>query len=282
VTLDPDAFERIRKLVYQRTAIVLAEGKEYLVESRLAPVARAHGCADVTELCRLLDRKRESLANEVVEAMTTNETSFFRDHHPFEALKHTVLPDLIKKRASTRKLRIWCAACSTGQEPYSLAMLIDEHFPQLATWKVSILGTDVSKAVLARARTGRYRQIEVNRGLGANTLLRYFLRDGLEWEIRTDLRRMVQFESLNLIGPWPRTEKFDIVFLRNVLIYFDHATKISILTKIRDLIADDGYMVLGGSETTPNEITSFERVPIARAGIYRMLRQRPSQSSHAR
>jgi chemotaxis protein methyltransferase CheR len=282
VTLDPEAFERIRKLVYHRTAIVIDDGKEYLVESRLAPIARAHDCEDVSALCRLLDRRHEQLVCEVVEAMTTNETSFFRDHHPFEALKRTVLPDLMAKRAVTRSIRIWCAACSTGQEPYSLAMLIDEHFPELHTWRVSIIGTDISKAVLARARAGRYRQIEVNRGLGAGTLVRYFVQDGLEWEIGPHIKRLVRFEEHNLITPWPRKEKFDLVFLRNVLIYFDQPTKLSILNKMRAQVADDGFLVLGGSETPPNEITSFERVPIARAGIYRATGRRPSGGSHAR
>jgi chemotaxis protein methyltransferase CheR len=281
VTLDPLTFERVRKLVHQRTAIVLDPGKEYLVESRLTPIARAHGFASIDELCRQLDRNGPLLA-EVVEAMTTNETSFFRDHHPFEALRRQVLPELLQRRAKDRTLRVWCAACSTGQEPYSLAILLDDQFPQLSTWNVSIYATDVSKAVLARAKSGRYRQIEVNRGLTASMLVKYFRRDGLEWEIRPDLRRRVQFAEMNLIERWPAMEKFDLIFLRNVLIYFDQETKVAILRNMHAQVANDGYLVLGGSETPPAGITSFERVPIARAGIYKRAAERASQSSHAR
>ena len=281
MTLNPLTFERVRKLVHQRTAIVLDPGKEYLVESRLTPIARAHGFASIDELCRQLDRNGPLLA-EVVEAMTTNETSFFRDHHPFEALRRQVLPELLQRRAKERTLRIWCAACSTGQEPYSLAMLLDDQFPQLSTWNVSIYATDVSKAVLARAKTGRYRQIEVNRGLTAPMLVKYFRRDGLEWEIRPDLRRRVQFAEMNLIEKWPPMEKFDLIFLRNVLIYFDLETKLAILRNMHAQVANDGYLVLGGSETTPPGVNSFERVPIARAGIYKRAAKRASQSSHAR
>lgn len=269
MTLGPAAFEQVRKLVYARAAIVLDPGKEYLVETRLAPIARARGFRDVDELCMRLEQRDAALIDEVVEAMTTNETSFFRDHHPFEALRRTVLPELIAQRQQTRTLRVWCAACSTGQEPYSLAMLIDEHFPSLTTWNVSIRATDIARSVLDRARTGRYRQIEVNRGLSARALVRYFFRDGLEWEIRPEIRRRVTFEEMNLIGAWPRSEPFDLIFLRNVLIYFDQPTKLSLLNKAREVLRGDGYLLLGGSETTPYDLRSFERVEIARAGLYR-------------
>lgn len=278
MTIDRDAFERIRKLVHERTAIVIDPGKEYLVESRLAPIAKAHGFGSVDELCRGLDRRPGALLSEVVEAMTTNETSFFRDHHPFEALKRTILPEIIQQRTQQRALRVWCAACSTGQEPYSLCMLLDEFFPQLSGWRVQIYATDVSRAVLARAKLGRYRQIEVNRGLSASQLLRYFVRDGLEWEIRPQIRHRVHFDELNLIGTWPAMDKFDLIFLRNVLIYFEQETKAAILGRIRKQMANDGFLVLGGSETLP-AITEFERIPIPRAGIYRANPMRPSQSN---
>jgi chemotaxis protein methyltransferase CheR len=269
VTLGAAAFEQVRKLIYARAAIVLDPGKEYLVESRLAPIARARGCRDVDELCAKLEQRDPALIDEVVEAMTTNETSFFRDHHPFEALRRTVLPELIEHRQQTRSLRVWCAACSTGQEPYSLAMLLDEHFPALSTWDVTIRATDIARSVLDRARSGRYRQIEVNRGLSARALVRYFSRDGLEWEIRPEIRRRVQFEEMNLITAWPRTEPFDLIFLRNVLIYFDQPTKLSLLQRARDVLRSDGYLLLGGSETTPYELRTLARVEIARAGLYR-------------
>jgi len=272
VTLEAAAFELVRKLVYARAAIVLDPGKEYLVESRLASIARTRGFRDVNELCLRLERREAGLIEEVVEAMTTNETSFFRDHHPFEALRRTVLPELIGRRQQARTLRIWCAACSTGQEPYSVAMLLDEHFPALDSWNVCIRATDIARSVLDRARSGRYRQIEVNRGLSASALVRYFIRDGLEWEIRPEIRRRVRFEHMNLIGGWPASERFDLIFMRNVLIYFDQSTKLAILCKVRELLSHDGYLALGGSETTPYELRAFERVEIARAGLYRAAR----------
>ena len=269
MTLDAVAFERIRKLVYERAAIVLETGKEYLVESRLASMARYHGYTDVNALVKCLDSRQPSLANEVVEAMTTNETSFFRDHHPFEAIKRIVLPELVEKRAKTHSLRIWCAACSTGQEPYSIAMMLDQYFPLLASWKVSILATDISKAVLARAASGRYRQVEIDRGLSEIARSRYFRQDKLEWEIRPELRKLVRFEELNLAGRWPAMAAFDLVFLRNVLIYFDQPAKLSVLAKMRGQVHDDGYLILGGSETMPVGVNAFQRLPVQRAGIYR-------------
>lgn len=269
MTLDPSVFERIRKLVYERTAIVLDAGKEYLVESRLGPIARVHGYEGVNELCRALDLSASGLIAEVVEAMTTNETSFFRDHHPFEALRQDVLPTLMNARASSRKLRIWCAACSTGQEPYSLAILLAEHFPQCTSWDIRIDATDVSKAVLARAKAGRYRQLDVNRGLSAGLLVKYFHRDGLEWEVKNELKRVVRFSEMNLIGRWPAQERYDLILLRNVLIYFDQQTKITILHKMEGQLVSDGYLLLGGSELMPSEVGAFERLPIPRAGIYR-------------
>lgn len=269
MSMDPRAFSRIRKLVYDRTAVVLDETKEYLVESRLGSIASEHGYASVDELCLALSEQRPTLLAEVVEAMTTNETSFFRDHHPFEALRRTIIPDLLEKRGRERTLRIWCAACSTGQEPYSVAMLIDEHFPQLTSWSLRIFATDVSKAVVARAKEGRFRQIEINRGLGANMLVKYFTRDGLDWELRPSIKRMVTFTEQNLVGHWPTMESYDLILLRNVLIYFDLQTKLTILRRVRQQLRGDGFLMLGGSETTPSEVTYFERLPIPRAGLYR-------------
>jgi chemotaxis protein methyltransferase CheR len=281
VSLDAAAFERVRKLVYERTAIVLDEGKEYLVESRLSAIAYSHGYRDVNALCRDLEPRRGALLAEVVEAMTTNETSFFRDHHPFEALRTVVIPELIAKRKHVRKLRVWCAACSSGQEPYSTALLIDQEFPELASWNVTIYATDVARNMVARAASGRYRQVEINRGLSAPMLVKYFAREGLEWELAAHIRRRVVFAELNLISDWPSMETFDLVLLRNVLIYFDQPTKQAVLERVRRQVADDGYLMLGGSETMPNEVRSFERVPIARAGLFRT--RRPSQeAAHAR
>lgn len=277
MSLKPTSFALVRKLVHERAAIVLEDGKEYLVEGRLTPLAEAHGFDSVDELCLKL-RADTALASEVVEAMTTNETSFFRDQHPFDALRSEILPQLLQRRAGNRTLRIWCAACSTGQEPYSLAMTLHEHFPQHAGWDLRIDATDVSRAVLARAKLGRYSQVEVKRGLSAALLSKYFVQGGISWEIRPEIKRLVRFSELNLIGPWAALETYDVVFLRNVLIYFDAATKLSLLARVRQQIAQDGYLVLGGSESPPQSFTAFARLPIARAGIYRLAKGRASVS----
>lgn len=278
MTLKPTTFARIRKLIYERAALVLEDGKEYLVESRLSPIAREHGFETIDALCEALPARRE-LTAQVVDAMTTNETSFFRDQHPFEAVREHVMPQLIAARSRRRSLRIWCAACSTGQEPYSIAMLLEEHFPQLAGWDVRIEATDLSQSVIARARQGRYSQLEVSRGLPPHLLAKYFYKECTEWEVRPELKRYVRFSELNLIAPWSAMDTFDIVFLRNVLIYFDLQTKLGILAKVHRQSARDGYLVLGGSESTPHEFTSFVRLPIARAGIYKVKSLRPSIAS---
>jgi chemotaxis protein methyltransferase CheR len=278
VSLSRESFVRVQKLVLEQTAIVLDESKEYLVESRLAPLARAHGFADVEALCGKLP-SRSDLRAAVVDAMTTNETSFFRDQHPFEALRTQVLPELIAQRERPRKLRIWCAACSTGQEPYSVAMLLEELGPKLAGWDITIDATDVSRSVIARAKAGRYSQLEVDRGLNQTLLARHFYRDKNEWEVRPELKRRVNFSELNLVGQWPRMQRYDIIFLRNVLIYFDAQTKRTILERVQQCAVQDGFLVLGGSETLPHGFTSYERLPITRAGIYRVRALRPSAVS---
>jgi chemotaxis protein methyltransferase CheR len=270
-------FARVQKLVYEQTAIVLENGKEYLVESRLAPLARAHGFATVDDLCQTL-AARSDLVAQVVDAMTTKETSFFRDHHPFDAIRQHILPTLIARRARERSLRIWCAACSSGQEPYSMAMLIVDEFPELAGWNVRIDATDVSRSVIARAKLGRYTQVEVNRGLAPELLAKYFYPQGTDWQIRPEISRLVRFGELNLIAALPPSDLYDLIFLRNVLIYFDLQTKLSVLAKVRQRSAQDGYLVLGGAESTPREMRAFERLPIARAGIYRVKTLRPSLS----
>ncbi len=279
--MDVTTFERVRSLVKERSAIVIDAGKEYLVESRLAPVAKARGFASIDAMCRSLTTQHEDLIEEVVEAMTTNETSFFRDHHPFEVLRETILPSLISSRQQQRSLRVWCAASSTGQEPFSVAMIIREHFPQLAGWDVRILATDLSRAVLDRAKTGRFRQVEVNRGLSAPLLLKYFRRDGLDFELAPELRKMVEFEEFNLIKPWRAMARFDLLFMRNVLIYFDPVSKRSILERARDQLADDGYLFLGGSESMPADVLGFERLPLARSGCYRVEKSAKQERRHA-
>ncbi|HXE57028.1 MAG TPA: protein-glutamate O-methyltransferase CheR [Gemmatimonadales bacterium] len=271
MTLTAADFDFVRTLVRQHAAIVIDPGKEYLVESRLAPLAREHGYGSLSALlAELRERPAANLHRRVVEAMTTNETSFFRDPPSFEALRDVVLPELIARRGAERRLRIWCGAASSGQEPYSVAILLREHFPILAGWQVQILATDIARDVLDRARRGRYSQLEVNRGLPAPLLLKYFTKVGIEWEIAEPIRRMVGFGELNLVEPWPALPEFDLVLLRNVLIYFDVPTKQRVLANVRRVLRRDGTLLLGGAETTLGLDEAFERVPLGRSLGYRL------------
>jgi chemotaxis protein methyltransferase CheR len=271
MALSAPEFNYIRRLVLEQSAIVLEEDKGYLVESRLLPLAHREGFASLSLFVeRLQSAPFHALHQRAVEAMTTNETSFFRDFHPFEALKKSVLPELVEKRGQERKLNIWCAACSTGQEPYTIAMLLREYFPNLASWNIGILATDLSSEMLARARQGRYSQLEVNRGLPASFLVKYFQKQGCEWQLRDDLRRMVQFQVINLAAAWPPVPLMDIVMMRNVLIYFGMDTKREILGKARRILRPDGYFFLGAAETTFNLDESFERLQVERATCYQV------------
>jgi chemotaxis protein methyltransferase CheR len=264
-------FDFIRTMVREQAAIVLETGKEYLVEARIGPLATREGLGSLHDLVELLRKgPADGLRKKVVDAMTTNETFFFRDVEPFEVMKKHIVPELMAARVGTRKLNLWCGASSTGQEPYSVAMMLWETFPQLATWEIGYLATDISLDVVEKARAGRYSQIEVNRGLPVTYLLKYFQKQGLEWEIKESIRRMVTFQEMNLIKPWPAMPSQDIVMLRNVLIYFDVETKRNILRKVRELLRPDGYLFLGGAETTLNLDEQFERVPFDRAGCYRL------------
>ena len=244
----PNDFDFVRELVRREAAIVVDETKSYLIESRLTPLARRAGVETIAGLVREVKRGSTDLRRQIIEAMTTNETSFFRDVHPFEALATTVFPALAKARAAQRKLRIWSAACSTGQESYSIAMSVRTRAPQLAGFDVMIHGTDISEAVLAQAREGRYAQLEMNRGLPASMVSQHFERDGVAWRVKPDLRAMTEFKQLNLITPWRFAERFDIIFIRNVLIYFDLPTKQALLERALSALAPDGYLFLGSSE----------------------------------
>ena len=264
-------FHYIKNLIYQQAAIDLEPGKAYLVESRLQPIARREGFASLSDMiAKLRAQPANGLNWLVVEAMTTNETYFFRDVHPFELLKTKVLPELIKRRAAQRQINIWCAAASSGQEPYSIMMLLREHFPELSTWKINFTATDISNQMLNRCREGFYSQLEVNRGLPATLLVKYFEKISTEWKIRDDLRRAIDFRQLNLAQPWPALATMDIVFIRNVLIYFDVATKKPILARVRRLMSPDGYMFLGGAETTLNLDESFKRVQVNNSAYYQL------------
>lgn len=265
-------FDYIRHIVRQRSSIVLESTKEYLAEARLLPLARQEGMASLGELVSRLRTEPQSgaLHKQVVEAMTTNETSFFRDIHPFNALKDVILPELTETRKAFRTLRIWSAACSTGQEAYSISMLLRESFPELASWTIEVWATDLASHVLERARAARFGQHEVNRGLPIKMLMKYFEKDGTEWAAKDDLKNMVTFAQLNLAERWPARPPFDIIFLRNVLIYFDQDTKKAILDQVQTVLRPDGYLFLGAAETTLNLNESFERVKLDQASCYRL------------
>jgi len=259
----------LRELILTRSAIVLEPEKDYLIHSRLEPVAKEAGLKSVEELAQALRTTPSGpLHEKVVEAMTTNETSFFRDVHPFEAFRDSVMPDILNKRADTRTLSIWCGASSSGQEPYTVAMILREHFPQLATWDVKFVATDISTQMLGKCREGKYSQLEVNRGMPAQLLMKYFEKKGMSWRANEELRNMVEFRQLNLAGAWPAMPKVDIVWLRNVLIYFDVEMKKEILQKIRHLMQPDGYLFLGGAETTMNLDDQFKRLNFNATSCY--------------
>ncbi|WP_414662246.1 CheR family methyltransferase [Horticoccus sp. 23ND18S-11] len=266
----PD-FDFVSSLAYSQAAIILEPGKEYLVEARLTPLAQREGFTDLSAFIAAMrkDRSPGPLQAKAVDALTTNETYFFRDFHPFDAMRRALVPELIEKRADSRKLTIWCAACSTGQEPYSIAMLLREHFPQLASWQIEIIATDFSPTVLVQAQAGRYNQIEVNRGLPAPFLIKYFTQQNGAWVIKPEIRQMVQFKALNLVQPWPILPPCDFVFIRNVMIYFNVETKRAILKKLRLCLRPHGSLFLGSSETTLNLDPHWAPVTQGATVVYR-------------
>ncbi len=274
MTLAQEDFSYISQLVRQHSAIVLDKGKEYLVESRLAPLAAREG-GDFRRLVSRLQQDRSGkLATEVVDAMTTNETLFFRDGHPFEALRHHVLPQLLALRAPQRRLSIWCGASSSGQEPYSIAMVLREELDKHPGWEASLLATDINEEMLARTSAGTYSQLEVNRGLPIAMLMKHFDKQGTQWQVKEPLRRMVRTRPLNLAAPFPALGPFDVVFLRNVLIYFDADVKRAVLARVRQVLRPDGYLFLGGSETTLTIDDSWERVTLGPSTAYRTRSER--------
>lgn len=280
MSLDATDFTLITKIVHERSGIALEAGKEYLVEARLTTLARQEGVASVAAIAQQLRAKPNGpLVQKVVEAMTTNETLWFRDVRPFDALRTEVLPKVIEARKTQRKLTVWSAASSTGQEAYSIAILLRENFPELANWQVKIVGSDIDTEVLARARQGRYSQLEVNRGLQASLLVKYFERDGMHWKVNQALRSMVEFQELNLVAPtWSGLPRADIVFLRNVMIYFDVPTRRQILKRLAAAMAPDGYLFLGAGETTLDIDGAWERVDLGRAHCFRMVARSASSA----
>jgi chemotaxis protein methyltransferase CheR len=264
----PQDYEYLRKLLKERSGLDLSADKQYLVESRLVPLARKANLAGIPELVQKMKTGAEALTTEVVEAMTTNETFFFRDKIPFDHLKEAVLPALAQARAARRSLRIWCAASSTGQEPYSIAMCLKEASHLFAGWRTEIVATDLSQEVLEKSRAGIYSQFEVQRGLPIQMLVKYFTQNGELWQLKSEIRGMVQHRQLNLLQDFSHLGTFDIIFCRNVLIYFDQDTKAKIFERIARMLEPDGVMALGAAESVVGITNAFKPYP-ERRGLYR-------------
>jgi chemotaxis protein methyltransferase CheR len=246
----PNDYDYLRSLLKQRSGLILAPDKQYLVESRLLPLVRKAGADSIGGLLlKMQEPGAEALIADAVDAMTTNETFFFRDKIPFEQFRSVIMPALLKARSAQRSIRIWCAACSTGQEPYSLAIALKEMGAALAGWRFDIIATDIATPVIDRARDGVYNQFEVQRGLPIGLLLKYFEKNGDNWQVVPEIRSMVKFRQLNLLRDFSALGIFDLVFCRNVLIYFDHETKVDVLRRIALTMEADGFLVLGAAET---------------------------------
>ena len=267
----PDLFAFVAKMLKDRSGLIVTADKAYLLESRLTPIARKRGLKSLEDLLAALPSGGEDLQREVTEAMTTNESFFFRDIKPFDQFKSLVLPKLIEGRASRRSFRIWSAACSSGQEAYSLAMIIKEEGAKLAGWKIEIVGTDISHEMLEKARAGVYSQFEVQRGLPVQMMVKYFKKNNESWQIDPAIRSMVQYREFNLLHDLKSLGQFDVVFCRNVLIYFDQPTKGKVLDGISRIMPDDGLLYLGGAETVLGISDRFKPVPEQR-GIYAISR----------
>jgi chemotaxis protein methyltransferase CheR len=269
-------YDFLRKLLKERSGLDLSADKQYLVESRLIPLARRAGLPGLAELVQKMKSGAEVLTADVVEAMTTNETFFFRDKIPYDHLRDTILPTLLQTRTNRRTLRIWSAACSSGQEPYSIAMCLKEKAQQLAGWRIEIVATDLSQEVLEKSKSGIYSQFEVQRGLPVQLLVKYFTQIGELWQISPDIRSMVQHRQLNLLQDFSHLGKFDVIFCRNVLIYFDQDTKSGIFERIAKSLEPDGMLVLGAAETVVGISDAFRPYP-DRRGLYQ---PNPDRATH--
>lgn len=266
--MTPQDYDYLRRRLKERSGLVLSADKEYLVESRLLPVARKAGLTGLAELVHVvMSGHNEALMTAVVEAMTTNESFFFRDKIPFDNFRAVIMPALIAARRKTRAIRIWCAAASCGQEPYSLAMCLKEMEREIAGWRIELLATDLSNEVLEKARQGIYSQFEVQRGLPIQLLIRHFTQTGELWQLAPSIRAMVKYRQLNLLSDFFHLGTFDLIFCRNVLIYFDQETKSDVLGRLARIVASDGYLVLGAAETVVGLTDSFKIVPDKR-GLY--------------
>jgi chemotaxis protein methyltransferase CheR len=264
----PPDYEYLRKLLKDRSGLDLSADKQYLIESRLLPLARKSGLAGISELVQKMKGGSAPIVAQVVEAMTTNETFFFRDKVPFDHFRDSIVPEILQARASRKSIRIWCAAGSTGQEPYSLAMCLKEMGAAFAGWRIEILATDLSQEVLEKSRAGIYSQFEVQRGLPIQMLVKHFKQTGELWQINPDIRAMVQHRQLNLLHDFSQLGTFDVIFCRNVLIYFDQDTKINIFNRLAKTSEPDGFLVLGAAETVVGLTDAFKPFP-ERRGLYR-------------
>jgi chemotaxis protein methyltransferase CheR len=277
--MTPLDYDFLRKCLKERSGLVLSADKQYLVESRLLPVARKAELANLGELVAALKTGAQpSLMTAVVEAMTTNESFFFRDKTPFEHFRQTIMPALLAARKNMRQIRIWCAAASTGQEPYTLAMCLKEIEREIAGWRIEILATDISGEVLDKARQGIYSQFEVQRGLPIGLLVKHFTQVGDLWQITPEIRAMVRYRQLNLLADFSSLGTFDLIFCRNVLIYFDQDTKIDVLNRLARLTASDGYLILGAAETVIGLTDRFRMMPDKR-GLYTRTPNTPPSSA---
>jgi chemotaxis protein methyltransferase CheR len=275
--MTPSDYEYLRKFLKDRSGLDLSSDKQYLVESRLLPLARKAGLPGIDELVAQIKGGSNAIAADVVEAMTTNETFFFRDKLPFDHLRDAVVPDLLQARAGRRSLRIWCAASSTGQEPYSIAMCLKEMAAQLSGWRIEIIATDLAPSVLEKSRAGIYSQFEVQRGLPIQLLVKYFKQVGEMWQLNADIRAMTQFKQLNLLQDFSHLGTFDVIFCRNVLIYFDQDTKVNVFKRLAKAMEPDGFLALGAAETVVGLTDAFKPHPDKR-GLYRpnVVRAAPS------
>jgi chemotaxis protein methyltransferase CheR len=267
--ISPENYRFLQEFVYRESGIVLEDDKHYLLQARLLPIIKRDQLNGLDEVCGRLRLGDPALRQKVVDAMTTNETLFFRDPAQYDALRTTVLPALMKERQLSRRLSFWSAASSSGQEAYSLAIMLLEMGLLAQGWSIQILGTDLSTHILQRARDGRFLQIEVNRGLPATHLVKYFTRDGLEWQLKDQVRSMVRFEKFDLRDSPASLGPFDVVFCRNVLIYFDIPTKKKILASLRSVLRDDGCVLLGGAEAILDLDGNFGRQVVGPATVYR-------------
>jgi len=264
----PLDYEYLRRLLRERSGLDLSADKQYLVESRLVPLARRNGLTGIGELVQKLKAGSDALTIDVIEAMTTNETFFFRDKIPFDHLRQAVIPELLQARSAKRALRIWCAASSTGQEPYSIAMLLKEFAADLLGWRIEIVATDLSLGVLEKARAGIFSQFEVQRGLPIQLLVKHFRQVGELWQLNADIRAMVQHRQLNLLQDFSHLGTFDVIFCRNVLIYFDQDTKLGVFNRLARSLEPDGTLALGAAESIVGITEAFKPWP-ERRGLYR-------------